>query len=430
MDRYSITNLADCYLRVTDKYPHNQHPLLDQRRMSEPAMYGNSPNGCPTNTANLSNARHQQLQHQYSYVPPQSHVTHSFPPRRSSDTRSIGGSPWKEDHQLPLPSYDSIELEEPLSPLNPTFSGGESPPPMGMSEIMFGSLHEDYGPSPPGTGTSTSSNAPATHLQGHTAGESSSPSNSKQYSFVSLPGNVLKKRPRRRYDEIERLYRCSWQNCTKSYGTLNHLNAHITMQKHGPKRSPNEFKELRKQWRKAKKEEAETSAFDAARHGSHQTPDPSQCHNSTHSIPSAAYQTHNIYAHHPPRSGQPIGPVDDLHDSLAHQQDVYPHRSQRYAPFVSPQPQHSGVPYPHPHTHGTNASNIHMNRLPASSTLLTPLPGYEPSSMSGAPDFGPYDLYRSDGRSRTHGSSASHGDRGRSRSSHIGFGPGHHRDGP
>ncbi|EPT01139.1 hypothetical protein FOMPIDRAFT_36963, partial [Fomitopsis schrenkii] len=79
--------------------------------------------------------------------------------------------------------------------------------------------------------------------------------NGKTYSFVSLPGNAVKKRPRRRYDEIERLYQCSWPNCTKAYGTLNHLNAHVTMQKHGSKRSPGEFKELRKQWRQAKKEQ-------------------------------------------------------------------------------------------------------------------------------------------------------------------------------
>lgn len=78
--------------------------------------------------------------------------------------------------------------------------------------------------------------------------------NSKTYSFVSLPGNAVKKRPRRRYDEIERLYHCNWPNCNKAYGTLNHLNAHVTMQKHGAKRSPGEFKELRKQWRQAKKE--------------------------------------------------------------------------------------------------------------------------------------------------------------------------------
>jgi len=83
---------------------------------------------------------------------------------------------------------------------------------------------------------------------------------SKTYSFVSLPGNAVRKRPRRRYDEIERLYQCSWPNCTKRYGTLNHLNAHVVMQRHGNKRSPNEFKELRKQWRKAKKDETEHPA--------------------------------------------------------------------------------------------------------------------------------------------------------------------------
>ncbi|KAI0741345.1 hypothetical protein C8Q80DRAFT_1054912, partial [Daedaleopsis nitida] len=81
--------------------------------------------------------------------------------------------------------------------------------------------------------------------------------NSKTYSFVSLPGNAVKKRPRRRYDEIERLYQCSWPDCTKAYGTLNHLNAHVTMQRHGVKRNPNEFKELRKKWRQEKKEAEE-----------------------------------------------------------------------------------------------------------------------------------------------------------------------------
>ena len=238
MDRYSIVNPADRYLRGTDKYPHNQHSPLDQRRMSEPAMYGNVASGYPTNTTNLSNARHHQFQHQYSYIPPQSSGPHSSPLRCSSGARPIGGSSWKKDHHLPLPPSDSMEREEPLSPLNPTFSGGESPPPLGMSRAVFGSLHEDYGSSPPGTGTSTSSNAPTTHQPDNITGEPSSVSNSKQYSFITLP-DIFRKRPRRRYDEIERLYQCSWQDCTKSYGTLNHLNAHITMQKHGPKRSPN-----------------------------------------------------------------------------------------------------------------------------------------------------------------------------------------------
>ncbi|KAI8138845.1 hypothetical protein BJV82DRAFT_476304, partial [Fennellomyces sp. T-0311] len=83
---------------------------------------------------------------------------------------------------------------------------------------------------------------------------SSASSADKIYSFVAIPGTNQRKRPRRRYDEIERLYHCNWPNCTKAYGTLNHLNAHVSMQKHGPKRHPSEFKEMRKEWRRQKKE--------------------------------------------------------------------------------------------------------------------------------------------------------------------------------
>lgn len=83
----------------------------------------------------------------------------------------------------------------------------------------------------------------------------SSHSYSGHYFGGGYGGSASKKRPRRRYDEIERLYSCSWPGCTKSYGTLNHLNAHVAMQKHGPKRSPSEFKDMRKAWRKQKKEE-------------------------------------------------------------------------------------------------------------------------------------------------------------------------------
>lgn len=57
-------------------------------------------------------------------------------------------------------------------------------------------------------------------------------------TFVPIGGPVPKKRPRRRFDEIERLYRCGWGGCEKSYGTLNHLNAHVAMQQHGEKRLP------------------------------------------------------------------------------------------------------------------------------------------------------------------------------------------------
>jgi hypothetical protein len=49
------------------------------------------------------------------------------------------------------------------------------------------------------------------------------------------------------------MYKCGFNGCEKAYGTLNHLNAHVTMQSHGPKRTPEEFKEIRKEWRERKK---------------------------------------------------------------------------------------------------------------------------------------------------------------------------------
>ena len=58
------------------------------------------------------------------------------------------------------------------------------------------------------------------------------------YAASQQSSSSQKKRPRRRYDEIERMYLCGWSGCEKSYGTLNHLNAHVAMQKHGEKRLP------------------------------------------------------------------------------------------------------------------------------------------------------------------------------------------------
>ncbi|KAL6152130.1 hypothetical protein ACJBU6_09014 [Exserohilum turcicum] len=86
------------------------------------------------------------------------------------------------------------------------------------------------------------------------------------YSFVPIPGAQQHKRPRRRYEEIERMYKCGWNGCEKAYGTLNHLNAHVTMQSHGSKRTPEEFKEIRKEWKAKKKEEEAARKADEERH--------------------------------------------------------------------------------------------------------------------------------------------------------------------
>ncbi|KAI9846763.1 MAG: hypothetical protein M1837_003612 [Sclerophora amabilis] len=108
---------------------------------------------------------------------------------------------------------------------------------------------------------------------------------SQVYSFVPIPGAQQHKRPRRRYEEIERMYKCGWQGCEKAYGTLNHLNAHVTMQSHGQKRTPEEFKEIRKEWKARKKEEDNQRKADEERQRqaaqanqveSHASGDPSQ----------------------------------------------------------------------------------------------------------------------------------------------------------
>jgi hypothetical protein len=75
------------------------------------------------------------------------------------------------------------------------------------------------------------------------------------YSFVPIPGAQQHKRPRRRFEEIERMYKCGHNGCEKAYGTLNHLNAHVTMQAHGVKRTPELFKDIRREWKAKKKEE-------------------------------------------------------------------------------------------------------------------------------------------------------------------------------
>ncbi|GME68708.1 unnamed protein product [[Candida] boidinii] len=66
--------------------------------------------------------------------------------------------------------------------------------------------------------------------------------------------DAKKKRKRRKFHEIDRLYKCNFQNCDKSYGTLNHLNAHVQLQVHGEKRLPSEFKQIREQCKAKKKQ--------------------------------------------------------------------------------------------------------------------------------------------------------------------------------
>jgi hypothetical protein len=79
--------------------------------------------------------------------------------------------------------------------------------------------------------------------------------------FVNNSGISQVKRPRRRPEEIERLYQCNYPGCTKAYGTLNHLNAHVAMQQHGKKRLPHEFEAIRRHRRRASRRSAHNTTI-------------------------------------------------------------------------------------------------------------------------------------------------------------------------
>ncbi|KAG0049108.1 hypothetical protein BGZ89_004339 [Linnemannia elongata] len=174
----------------------------------------------------------------------------------------------------------------------------------------------------------------------------------KIYSFVPISGVNSKKRPRRRFDEIERLYVCNWADCEKSYGTLNHLNAHVTMQKHGPKRNPAEFKELRKAWRRQKKAEEEAAKQAAAFQSQHnqggqlQICDPVMSNLHPHPLAMQAMsqqQQHHQQQHQPHQLPHPHEHPNQYQQTPHHQHHQHPQHHQ-----VQGQLQH---PHPHQHHH-------------------------------------------------------------------------------
>ncbi|KAF8817423.1 hypothetical protein BYT27DRAFT_7126125 [Phlegmacium glaucopus] len=428
---------------------HNH--LLDHRRMSEPAVL-NAPNlyAIP-NPDTSASSRYQHFN--FAFNPPALHTPRSAaslylsPLQRGASTGSLRDlrdqhfeyppqqSEWK--HREPQEPFDrqSDALDEPISPMQPNFSGGLGSSP--TTGVPYSPLSDNlYGPSPPGTGTSTSSSAPLSipcspsrSLSQHLHRSLSNPHgvgdsiDRKTYSFVALPGNAVKKRPRRRYDEIERLYQCSWPDCNKSYGTLNHLNAHVTMQKHGVKRSPNEFKELRKQWRKAKKE-SEAAGGIVRRDSYIDSYDDNgyfdQRYLSSHSINHRPHSSHHpglpssVSIPHSGTTDRYSVSIDDIryptndrddgllnYGSLASRQRYSgnlpsswhggshipsrPNIQQQYlsSSFPNQPAHHSQLPQLsiNSHLHQASSGIPPANRLPQNSTLLMPLPGYQTTSL-------------------------------------------------
>ncbi|OJD24537.1 hypothetical protein ACJ73_04102 [Blastomyces percursus] len=182
----------------------------------------------------------------------------SLPLQTGQQSDQYSPSSNKSDTAVPIdPSIaaSSPTYPPPYSPYNP--QGHEMaqypghPPPQ-----MYGRPDwppHQYGQHPHGLPGPYSS--PGTTVGSASPAATAGPRPGQVYSFVPIPGAQQHKRPRRRYEEIERMYKCGWNGCEKAYGTLNHLNAHVTMQSHGAKRTPEEFKEIRKEWKARKKEE-------------------------------------------------------------------------------------------------------------------------------------------------------------------------------
>ncbi|KAG8927934.1 hypothetical protein FRC01_006708 [Tulasnella sp. 417] len=184
---------------------------------------------------------------------------HLSPVHQSNSSPHPPPPSWNQHHHpsppvqpIGIPSGPDDQVDQLADDLPPS-SGGSAPAPPVISPP----------PSPPTDSiTLTAPNVPyhpRIHYPISSPGSSDQPS-SRQYSFVSLPGNAMRKRPRRKFDEIERLYSCSFPGCTKAYGTLNHLNAHVSMQRHGPKRTPGEFKDMRRARKQAQREQARAAA--------------------------------------------------------------------------------------------------------------------------------------------------------------------------
>ncbi|KAK3374864.1 hypothetical protein B0H63DRAFT_526163 [Podospora didyma] len=220
----------------------------------------------------------------YSVYPPSArsssfpeHIQRTYHPASNPSGSSGGMAQTPTSPSVPLkdgPSHQKsqqvksdsdVPIDPSIAAPSPTYPHGQyspyAPPPQEMSHGYQhpGSAGLYAQPRPDWSGYSSQPGGPITpghHVFPQTPTSASAQARPNQvYSFVPIPGAQQHKRPRRRYEEIERMYKCGWNGCEKAYGTLNHLNAHVTMQAHGQKRTPEEFKEIRKEWKARKKEE-------------------------------------------------------------------------------------------------------------------------------------------------------------------------------
>ncbi|KAJ5172656.1 Zinc finger C2H2 [Penicillium capsulatum] len=251
---------------ATAHYPPDVRPTYTPQPEVRPASISASNTPQPDYGLNPPPARSPAYQ---DYLPrPQSYAPNSQPAgapgmaQATSPFLSSSASPpspnLTSDAALPLdPSLpaNSPTYPPPYSPYQPqghemSYQGHPPPPHQMYTRPDWPHGYGQHQHGMPGPYAS-----PATTVGSPSPSPSARSRPGQVYSFVPIPGAQQHKRPRRRYEEIERMYKCGWNGCEKAYGTLNHLNAHVTMQSHGAKRTPEEFKEIRKEWKARKKEE-------------------------------------------------------------------------------------------------------------------------------------------------------------------------------
>ncbi|KAF7716639.1 Zinc finger C2H2 type domain-containing protein [Penicillium ucsense] len=276
MDRptseYAQSDQTSVSTAAAPHYPHTPQP---EARPNPQYSHTPQPEARP---ANISSSNTPQPEYALNPPPTRSPAYHQDylprPPPSFAPNTQPGGAPGMAQATNPSLPANSPTYPPPYSPYQPQghemaqYQGHPPPPHQMYARPEWG---HGYGQQHHGL-----------------PGPYASPAATTVYSFVPIPGAQQHKRPRRRYEEIERMYKCGWNGCEKAYGTLNHLNAHVTMQSHGAKRTPEEFKEIRKEWKARKKEEEsqrkaaeerERAAAQAAQAGQVDAPgssDPSQ----------------------------------------------------------------------------------------------------------------------------------------------------------
>ncbi|EWG51305.1 hypothetical protein FVEG_10320 [Fusarium verticillioides 7600] len=270
------------------------------------------------------------------------HVQRSYHPASSTSTGGMAQQQNNPSIAAPSPTYASYGQHSPYAP-NPDMTHSYSHPGGGM----YAQPRPDWAGYPQHGGAPLTPGHPVYAQNPASAPPQARPN--QVYSFVPIPGAQQHKRPRRRYEEIERMYKCGWNGCEKAYGTLNHLNAHVTMQSHGQKRTPEEFKEIRKEWKQRKKEEEanrkaeeerqrQAQAAAAAQNGGGEPQGPDGTPTSSYpgrtvQLPPIGYQPAQ---YPPPPSGVPQQPLPDYNTSHIYS-NYQPH-----SPYAQPS---QGIPY-------------------------------------------------------------------------------------